>query len=42
MDCRHVDPVIDLTAHVDWSNPALYWFVGFFGAIVAAIVLTAV
>lgn len=41
MDCRHNFPVLCLGMSLDWSNPLLYWFVGFVGSVAAAVLLAA-
>jgi|GEM_PF-5589465 hypothetical protein len=41
MDHRHKPPIISLQMHVDWSNPLLYWFVGWFGGIGLLVLLAA-
>jgi len=41
MDHRHMPPIISLQMHVDWSNPLLYWFVGWFGGIGLLVLLAA-
>jgi hypothetical protein len=41
MDHRHKPPIISLRMHVDWSNPLVYWFIGWFGGIALLVLLAA-
>jgi len=41
MDHRQKPPIISLRMHVDWANPLLYWFVGWFGGIGLLVLLAA-
>jgi hypothetical protein len=39
LDHRHKPPCVSIRVQIDWSNPLLYWCLGVFGAVTAAVVL---
>lgn len=41
MDNRHKPPIISVRMHIDWTNPLLYWFIGWFGTIGLLVLLAA-